>query len=247
MTKSMYDSDVSFTIYLEQTAEKKVFVEHLHKRFDQDKPRHILDLGCHDGAITLEYLKAIDQTSKGVGITCVDPSASAIEKFKAKDLPAHIDFTFHVSTAEDFLQPNEEHFDWIVVSHSLYWSPDLTKTVRDIVTASDKAIIVLRDKTGLFQVQSHFKDLVGNKGEKFYTANDVEVALHEIGAKFQREDIASEVAIPERGMSAFASLVAFILQADAQAFTEEHLDDVHSFLLEKGNPFPHHVSFFWVG
>jgi SAM-dependent methyltransferase len=252
MKKSMYDSDVFFTTYLEQTAEKRVFVEHLRKRLEHDKPGSILDLGCHDGAVTLEYLKAVDQSSddqasEGVGVTCVDPSASAIEAFRERNLPANADFTFCVSTAEDFLDSNDKHFDWTVASHSLYWSRELTGVIGDIVAASDKAAIVLRRETGLFQVQTHFKNIVGSRDEQFYNANDVEKSLHEIGAKFQREDIESEVAIPERGASAFASLVAFFLQTDAEVLTENQLDDIHAFLAEKGNPFPHHVSFFWIG
>jgi len=243
----MYDSDVYFNTYLKQTTEKRIFIERMRERLRRGRLRSLLDLGCHDGAVTIEYLNDIMSGGRSVEVVCVDPSAASIESFKKKALGEHISFVFHVQTAEEFLRLNTARFDWIVCSHSLYWSRDLKGTLEKMLSVCDNLVIVLRDRDGLYEVQTEFKHLVGNRDEQFYNADDIEKCLTALGESFEREDIVSEIMLPNVETPAFADLASFILQTSATRLTKTDIAAVHEFMSSRGVPFPHHVSFFWMG
>jgi|GEM_PF-2164472 len=248
MASTMYDHNEIFRTYLEKTNEKRLFAERFAEEFlSAGKTARLLDIGCHDGSLTLQYLKAIQPKLPSlVEVTCVDPSAEAVRQFEKREKPRGINFHFFVGTCEEFLEQASSPFDWIVASHSLYWSPVLSDVIETFLNLSGHLAVVLRESIGIFQLQSRFRGLVGNEKERFYTAIDIENSLKKLGAHFKSETARSHVAIPSFHSREFADLVSFFLQSTPEMFSPSSLREVYDYLQPFGERFPHHVRFFWV-
>lgn len=246
---SMYDKKKFFETYIESASEKNEFINRLTMRFRSAgrNYRKVLDLGCHNGFLVLKFInRNHDRLSKGAKIYCVDPSVAAISEFKSKKLPSDLEFFFFTNTMEEFLETSEISYDWIICSHCLYWSKDLLKIVSKIVKRGQHIVIVLRGEKGIYEIQSHFKNLLGNDRENLYVSNHIEMALRKLSVKFDREDIISTINVPQFEDPEFKALAAFFLQTDTKCLNNSDYKRIYEFINQRGNPFPHYVSFFWI-
>lgn len=246
---SIFDHKQAFQTYLEKTTEKNIFVQRFSEMFclDCNQPASLLDLGSHNGALTIRYLGCINSKlpEKSI-VTCVDPSHEAMEVFQSQKLPDYLQFVFVEATAEDFFSQSSETFDWIVASHCFYWSPSLDSVLAQVCSRGRKSVVVLRGKRGIYQVQSKYKHLVGNPKDQLYTADDVENTLVRLKATFNREDIVSTISIPKPGDPMLSVMIGFFLQTRPEHISPEIESEVYSFIASLGSEMRHDVSFFWI-
>jgi ubiquinone/menaquinone biosynthesis C-methylase UbiE len=247
--KSIYDQQSIFKSYLERTNEKDIFVAKFAERFSlpRSSPANLLDLGCHDGTLTMRLLDAVSESlPEHSVVTCAEPSERALRVFENRPLPAKYRFLFFNETAESYFRRSTNMFDWIIASHCLYWSRSLEGVLTELCKKAEQSVVVLRGRRGIHQIQSKFKEWVGSPDEQLYTADRVESALDHLGVSFVREDIASTTIIPERDDPTLTLLFAFFLQRAAESFDSEMIDEVYQFTKQMGDNLTHDVSFFWI-
>jgi ubiquinone/menaquinone biosynthesis C-methylase UbiE len=247
MAMVMYDREEVFRAYMERATEKQRFVERFRDEFPGEaRPMRIVDFGSHDGTLTLRLLEAAqDRIPRSSEIICVDPSHPALKRFESKPLPDRFVFHFYPETIENFLLRSWDRFDYAIVSHSLYWSKDLKGVLKKIAAVSRRSVVVLREAKGNFQIQSTFRQFLGNPEEQLYTAADVEAALGEFGLRFKMETVESLIAIPERSDPAFETLASFFLQTTGPV-PAAALNGIEALVKPWKGQFPHHVRFFWI-
>jgi hypothetical protein len=247
----MYNKIEFFNHYFSRATEKTKLIELLDSRFKHvGQQLELLDLGSHDGALLRRIVNNYaDRFPSHVKFTAVDPSDKAIEALSESDFAKNYHVTTHVGTAESYFAQHKHHFNWIIASQSLYWSRDLHFMVKQISEASDSALIVLRGNKGIYNIQSRFKDLLGNKEEQLYTADDVEKALDAQHIPYERENISTHISIPTNDDLIFTWLIGFFLQIENIEDGFPALAQVKQFIVEQCNHglLQHDVAFFWLG
>lgn len=247
----MYDKTEFFKSYMSRATEKKILVKAMGRRLNP--LRHtskILDLGCHDGTLMrtiVDHYK--NRIPNQVKIVSVDPSEMAIQELLAHDFTKEYSVEAIVDTAENYFLNQKEYFDWIIASQCLYWSPKLELIISQIHKNSESSLIVLRGKKGIFEIQSQFKEALGNKQEQLYTADDIEHALIAQNIPFNKECHQSFIELPNQDEPVFNWLIAFFLQNDESKIAPELMTDVKRFITQKSinNTLQHDVVFFWLG
>lgn len=247
---AMYDKVEFFKSYFSRATEKKILIQSLDVRLTQlNANARILDLGCNDGmlikTIVQQYQNRITDKLTVVG---VDPSEAAIEKFLVHNVTSNYSVNAFIGTAEDYFEKHHYLFDWIFASQCLYWSPDLQYIINEIHSNSDSALIVLRDKKGIFEIQSYFKDVLGNKAEQMYSADDIEMALKAQNIPFNKEYHQTYIELPHQDEQEYDWLIAFFLQLDEE-LSPALGSKVKEFIAKnaKANRLQHDVVFFWLG
>jgi hypothetical protein len=247
--EDIYTSSAIFQTYFDKAPEKAWVVGLLRSRLQFDGDTAVIfDAGCHDGKLTQrivnQYYDVLPQSTQIIG---VDPCANAIARFNQIHFGDKISACGYAATIEEFLQNNNDKFDLTIASQSLYWCMDLPGIVRQIVNASRQTLIVLRDKTGIYQIQKTFPELVGNKQEQFYNADDVRDALVSLNLPFAREDKSTYIPLPERHSSAYQHMLNFFLQTAADQLASHDAARVNEFIAARfGNELRHDVSSFWI-
>ena len=247
----MYDKIEFFKSYFSRATEKKILVESIGARLNplEDKAK-ILDLGCHDGTLIRTIITRYQHCiSNKLNIVGVDPSQRALAEFSAHEFSKKYSITTYKGTAEEFFSRHNEYFDWILASQSLYWSSDLRLILRQINQNSSSALIVLRGKKGIFEIQTQFKEYLGNKQEQLYSADDVERALVAEQIPYTKECHQTFIELPQQSAPEFNWLIAFFLQMDDANASPDLLSRVTDFIVQKSiaNTLQHDVVFFWLG
>lgn len=244
----MYDKKEFFSTYFANASEKPLFLDRFATEFKcHGKTCEILDLGSHDGALIFKLLDQISHMLPDfTKLVAVDPSAEAIAHLKERKIKNGVKIETHVSTAESFFNEVNDLYDWIIASHCLYWTADLESTINSIIQRGKRAVIVFRGKKGIFEIQSKFKDLLGNKNEKLYSAEDIERCLLRIGHKFHKEEHQTQISIPAPDRIEFKWLVSFFLQTSDGNITESSWNSLTAFFRPYQGVFRHDVSFFWI-
>ena len=244
----MYDYGSVFAAYLARATEKNLFVDRLGGALAQEaRPLEILDVGAHDGAVTLRYLEAAGKAIWGSRITALDPSADALGRFRNRGMAGNFAFDFRLGNAETFVPPAGTAYDWVIASHSLYWSRDLPEILNHLRKMGRKMVVVLRDSKGIFQIQSTFHKFLGNPEERLYTADDIANALAGLKIVFRRERVISHIDIPPFEDPAMKVLAAFFLQTAPEKLADSTVAEIRKLMTLDGDRFEHRVSFFWVG
>lgn len=247
----MYEKVNFFRSYFSIATEKKIVLAEFVKRFSNPSESRVsvLDLGCHDGMLINKLLNEVcSSLKKGVSITAVDPSFSAIQEFSKRSFKEYgAKLSLHNLSAEDYFEKHKstKQFDWVIASHCLYWSKDLQKTVKDIVESGKKGLIVLRGSYGIYQIQKQFKHLIGNPDEQLYEADNIEDCLIALSAKHNRQDFQTSIEMPSYNQKEFIWLLSFFLQTTEEKLDPESISKIAKYLVKLGNPLRHDVSFFW--
>ncbi|AMP91569.1 class I SAM-dependent methyltransferase [Legionella pneumophila] len=247
---SMYDKSQFFKTYFSNASEKSILVELLEKRFHPpSNGLNILDLGCHDGALMKKIVNAYaERLPEKLVITGVDPSLQAIKEYAKADFPTPVQTNTFAGTAEDYFDSCSNHFDWIIASQCLYWSPDLPKIVKQIHEAGDSSLIVIRGCHGIYEIQLQFRHYIGNHLEKFYTDKDVEMALRSQNMLFQKESLSTTIRLPDKDSIEFKWLILFFLQMEEESLGNKIFSDVQDWITSRTSVSIHHeVHFFWLG
>ncbi len=245
----MYDKLEFFRTYFAKASEKRVFLESLSSKLGKlPENVSILDLGCHDGALMERILSQnTDRLPRNLRIVGVDPSGEALKRFHERKLPPSISLETFAGTTESYLESCKESFDWVISSHSLYWSANLQEVLKAISDSARSGVVVFRGERGICEIQSEFSKLLGNPAERLYDSSDIENALSTVGVPFEKENHQTEIAIPDEKSKEFRWLASFFLQTNDESLSEAEFSRVHDFVRSRGNPFRHDVSFFWLG
>ncbi|MBL7480194.1 class I SAM-dependent methyltransferase [Legionella bononiensis] len=247
----MYDKIEFFKSYFSRATEKKILVESIGTRLNllEDKAK-ILDLGCHDGSLIRTIITRYQHCiSNKLNIVGVDPSQRALAEFSAHECSKKYSIKTYKGTAEEYFSRHNEYFDWILASQSLYWSPDLELIIRQIYQNSDSALIVLRGKKGIFEIQTQFKEYLGNKQEQLYSADDVERALVAEQIPYTKECHQTFIELPQQNTLEFNWLIAFFLQLEDADTPSDLISRVKDYIEQQStaNSLQHDVVFFWLG
>lgn len=253
MAKEMYDKMEFFNSYFGRASEKTIILEEFKKRFSNPSKSKVsvLDLGCHDGTLISKLFNVVQEELKqGVILTGVEPSSEAIKSFSKRSFgPIDVELNLHTLTAESYLESVNDkiNYDWVLASQCLYWTQNLESTISKIIKKGSKSLIVLRGHYGIYQIQSEFKNLLGNKNEKLYTSDDIDLVLKALKTDFERQDFQTSIEIPDSSSVEFIWLMSFFLQTTEDRFSSDDISRIKSYLNKLGNPIRHDVSFFWVG
>lgn len=245
-TPTIYDRPETFDSYLKVTSEKAELARRFALRFSAPtEPVSLLDLGCNDGDLTLQCLTAVaDRLPAGSRVTCVEPSAVALEKFRQRRLPPAVEFRFVPQSLEEFLGSTHEIFDWTLASHCLYWTKDLDQVIRRALAISRNLCVVLREKNGLYDVEEKLWHLVRSERGPMRTADEIESALRAAGATYERENVATSLPLPESGSPEFAQLVSFFL--DTPMLPVSAREAAIEYFKPHGETFAYGIGFLWV-
>ncbi|MDR3443085.1 MAG: class I SAM-dependent methyltransferase [Legionella sp.] len=249
---SMYDSSEFFKTYFAKASEKSIIIDLMSTRFSPSShDLKILDLGCHDGTLIKKIIDAyVRRMPSKVTITGVEPSLDALLKYAKTQFTIPVQTNTFVGTAESYFlkNPEHEHFNWVIASQCLYWSWDLSYIVRKIADAGESGLIVLRGHRGIYEIQSRFKDYIGNPNEQFYTADDIESALLNQNIPFAKEVKTTSILLPSQGSIEMKWLITFFLQQDKKEINSDIFQEVESWILAKtSEKITHDVCFFWLG
>lgn len=242
----MYDKLNFFKLYFENASEKTILLELLDKRFiELPDPLVILDLGCHDGALMQRILDRYqDRLPKKVNLIGVDPVETAVEAFMSREFGPNVVKQGFIGSAETYLETFQQHHHWIFASQCLYWSENLPDTLMKMRMKSDFSLVVLRGKRGIYEIQSKFKKLLGNKNERLYSADDIEEALLSLSIPFEREDKKTIIFFPDANSLNFKWLILFFLQTSQMS--RANYNKIKDYLLQShGESMEHDVSYFW--
>jgi SAM-dependent methyltransferase len=248
----MYDSNEYFKAYFDKASEKALLIDLMQERFNPPKDElSILDLGCHDGALIKKIINTYtSRMPRKVAITGVEPSSQALLKYKKNQFNIPVQTNTFDGTAEHFFikKQKNDNYNWVIASQCLYWTLDLASVIQDIADCGDSALIVLRGKRGIYEIQSRFKDYIGNPNEQFYTAEDIELALIKLNIPFEKQIKTTFIELPRQGSQEMKWLIAFFLQQNHNQLSHGAWQEVESWLLSKGTEkIAHNVCFFWLG
>lgn len=245
----MYDKTHFFNAYFARATEKKLIVDSFNKHLNLKSNSKLLDLGCHNGGLMQQLVDRYhDQFSNSVKIVGIDPSQDAIAEYLRRDFNKVCSVDAMKATAEDYFKQNTTTFDWIIASQCLYWSLDLNDIIDKIYKNSQNALIVLRGDKGIYEIQSTFKEYLGNKQEQLYTAADIEHQLTKASIPYAKEYHKTAILLPDYDSEEFNWLIAFFLQTLDTDLTQGILSEVKNFIIKKAHhhALQHDIVLFWL-
>lgn len=246
--KTAYSAKEIFEAYFKRTTEKDELIKRFGQRIEASvNPVTLLDIGCSDGELTLNLLskfqeKGIDVTS----VTGVEPIARSIEEFQARNLPSKTTFNFFHGPAEQFVPKAGVLFDWIIVSHSLYWSADPKEILRRLASVGKNILVVMRDEGGLYEIEKRFRHLVLKPEGFLHSSKDIKAAFTDFGVEFAQEKIESFTKLPRQRDPEFLPLLSFFMDCPLEALTPTAIEAVSTYLDSFGGRFPYGISVFWA-
>ncbi|ARB93056.1 class I SAM-dependent methyltransferase [Legionella longbeachae] len=249
---SIYDSRELFKTYFAHASEKSLLIDLMRARFSPSSHQlNILDLGCHDGTLIKKIIDAYTRIMPSkVTLTGVDPSKNALLEYSQNKFTIPIQINTFAGTAESYFlrYSGYQVFDWVIASQCLYWSLDLPYVVRKIAECGESGLIVFRGNRGIYEIQSRFREYIGNKKEQFYTAVDIESTLIHLNLPFEKEIKTTFIHLPHQGSREMKWLIAFFLQQDEKDIGNDICQEVEAWILAKDSgKIAHEVSFFWLG
>jgi len=242
---TIYDSHEIFETYIKASSEKDEFIRKFERRFisEQNSPVFLLDLGCNEGTLTLGYLNAIKaRLPHSSKMVCVEPNLSALNNFKEKTLPPGLDFEFIHQSAEDYCSMTSNKFDWVIASHSFYWSPSLETLVPKMVSMGKNAVIIIREKDKSFTFAEKFIHPEVN----MYSGDTISEILNANKIKFEREVIQNNLQIPPFQSPEYLLFLAFHLDMPLMRISEKLVLETSDYLNDFSGIFPFNIGFYWI-
>jgi SAM-dependent methyltransferase len=181
----------------EVEADVRAYTPHLQRLTVGDAPIRMLDFGCGDGGFTAELLIRSQWSPEQLWLSLVEPDTTyrqqAVGRLQA--------FTSHSVPAWPELPPHlNACFELILANHVLYYVPDLKGTLSAILHALATPGLFLTAMAGransLAQLCRRCFDVLG-KPFPFWTSEDVEAVLADLGKAYCAEEVDYELAFPD--------------------------------------------------
>jgi trans-aconitate 2-methyltransferase len=157
----------------------------------------LLDFGCGTGAFTARFLNQVGWPPARLRLTLVEPVPSA-----RRQAVARLVGTTEHPVADSAALPGGvvASFDVVLANHVLYYVPDLRRQLAGLIGALAPAgvfVTAIAPRTNAlieFWIAG-FRSL--GREIPYNLAEDVEVALQELGAEYQKQEVAYQLAFPD--------------------------------------------------
>jgi trans-aconitate 2-methyltransferase len=181
----------------EAEQDARAYVERLGSIVPTEGPLRMLDFGCGSGTFTARFLKRVGWSPERLRLTLVEPVASA----RRQAVERLAGFTA-VPAAESATLPAGLFAccDVVLANHVLYYVPDLRSQLARLIDALSPAgvfVCAIAARTNaLIEFWIAGFRLLGRE-IPYNTSEDVETALKELGADYQKQQVAYELTFPD--------------------------------------------------
>jgi trans-aconitate 2-methyltransferase len=157
----------------------------------------MLDFGCGSGTFTARFLKEAGWPPERLRLTLVEPVESA-----RRQAVARLAGFAKTRAEESATLPAgvSASFDIVLANHVFYYVPDLRRqlaTLIDALSASGIFVSAIAARTSpLIEFWITGFGLLGRE-VPYHTSEDVETALQELGANYQKQPVAYELTFPD--------------------------------------------------
>jgi trans-aconitate 2-methyltransferase len=160
-------------------------------------PIRFLDFGCGSGTFTLRFLHQAGWPPARLGLTLVEPVESARRQAVAR----LVGYTAHpVADSATLPSGTSASFDLVLANHVLYYVPELqTQLARLIDALSPTGVFVtaIAPRTNaLVEFWIAGFRLLGRE-IPYNTSEDVEAGLQQLGAAYEKQQVAYELVFPD--------------------------------------------------
>jgi trans-aconitate 2-methyltransferase len=157
----------------------------------------MLDFGCGSGTFTARFLEQVGWPAARLELTLVEPVDSV-----RRQAVARLGGFTNAPIAESPAVPAgiEDSFDLVLANHVLYYVPDLRRQLARLIDALSAGGVfvtaIAARSNALIEIWIAGFGLLGRE-VPYHTSEDVEAALGELGADYQKEQVAYELAFPD--------------------------------------------------
>lgn len=246
----IYEDKTFFGDYLESTSEKDIFVHRFADRVRGEAVHSLLDLGCFDGSLTRNMVSSLLQKGHPLQrVVAVEPAEAPLLELKKSVFQEGQQPNWECvhSSMEAYLSRTTDLFDWVIVSHSLYWMGDSNEILKSILNAAKSGAIIIRDTGLLYEVEVKYRPMMTNKKKRFISSKEICDGLKEIGAKFEVESFASSMGVPDQNSDGFKALAGFLLDLTMGEIKEDLLKNLYDDLDVKNGRSSYGIDIIWLG
>jgi trans-aconitate 2-methyltransferase len=181
----------------EAEGDARAYVERLQDTVPSAGIIRLLDFGCGSGSFTARLLQQAGWLPARLRLTLVEPVASARRQAVARVAP----YTENaVVQAAALPGSTAASFDIVLANHVLYYVPELRGQLAGLIAALAPAgvfVTAIAARTNaLVEFWVRGFGLVG-KEIPYNTSEDVEASLQKLGAAYQKQQVAYELAFPD--------------------------------------------------
>ena len=177
----------------EAQQDARAYLERLREIAPPGGRIRMLDFGCGSGDFTARLLRRARWPPERLRLTLVEPVESA--RHSAVAQLARYTSTF-IADSATMTAGSTESFDIVLANHVLYYVPDLRRDLAMLIDALSPRGILLCAIAGrnnaLIDLWLLAFRLLGTE-IPYHTAEDVEAALQDLGAKYDRDQITYEL------------------------------------------------------
>jgi SAM-dependent methyltransferase len=174
----------------------RVYAEQL-QAFSSKSAVRMLDFGCGSGSFTVRLLKLLNWPPERLRLTLVE-LAGEVRKLAmdrlARFTDAPIDDSATLPTGID------GGFDFVLANHVMYYVPDLKGHLQKLIDSLDSSGVLLTAIAGRSNALIEFWlkgfALLG-KEVPYHVSEDVETALQELGANYEKQEVLYELTFPD--------------------------------------------------
>jgi SAM-dependent methyltransferase len=153
----------------------------------------MLDFGCGTGRFTERFLEQAGWPPKRLRLTLVEPAAT-LRRQAVERLRGHTDVP--ITDSAGLPAQLSDSFGLVLANHVFYHVPDLKDVLSNLIKSLHRKGVFLTAIAGYSNALIEFWTIgfgLINREIPYNTSEDVEAALREIGANFQKQQVAYEV------------------------------------------------------
>lgn len=157
----------------------------------------MLDFGCGSGTFTERLLKQVSWPPERLELTLLEP----VEAARRQAVSRLAGFTQRPVTELATLPVGlSERFDFVIANHVFYYVADLKDQLKRLIDALTPTGLFLTAIAGRTNALIEFWTIgfgFLNRTVPYNTSEDVETALQQLGADYQKQSIAYELTFPD--------------------------------------------------
>jgi trans-aconitate methyltransferase len=181
----------------EAQEDARAYVESLGEIVPAEGTVRMLDFGCGSGTFTARFLQQAGWPPARLRLTLVEP----VESVRRQAVTRLASFT-EAPLAESATLPAglRASFDFVLANHVLYYVPELRGQLAKLIDTRSPAGVFATAIAGRTNALIEFWiagfGLLG-KEIPYHMSEDVEAALRELGADYQKQQVAYELTFPD--------------------------------------------------
>lgn len=248
----IYEDKTFFGDYLESTSEKDFFADTFINKVKGKKISSLLDLGCFDGTLTRKLIANLEKSNQSLSLlTVVEPAAAPLKEFEQQmirvNAPKNNVLQFINSSMEDFLFKNMTSYDWVIVSHSLYWVGDNSQIIKKIINTAKNGAIIIRDTGVLHEVEMKFRPLMTNKHKRFISSKEICDVFNESRVKYEIQNFKASMRVANYKSPEFKQLAGFLLDLTLDEISDSLLENLYNDLNVINDRSTYGIDIIWFG